>query len=142
MRSVILSAVLGLGVLGFVGATPSVAKAQRINPVLMQGYQLNGYGYLNAYSRPAWMYTTSPWMSQYSYYTPAAYRTNFTPYGMSQYWATRGMVGWSYNPWWGLTYNTTTPAVWGYSYSPYYGYFRSVAVPSMTYSVPAGYILP
>ena len=80
--------------------------------------------------------------SRYTYYTPAHYRSYTTPYNYGQVYQTRGAVGWMYNPWYGLSYTVTTPASYGYSISPYYGYRNTFAVPSMTYTVPAGYVIP
>ena len=69
------------------------------------------------------------------------YRTYFGPGYMGKAWMSRGSIGWTYNPIFGLNYTVTTPTYSGYSFSSFYG-FQPYLIPSMTYTVPAGYIIP
>ncbi len=141
MRKFVFSAVLVLGVLGLFAATPSSAKAFWPNGYV-NSVHVGPYGYTNVYGSQFYRWQAMGNTAWYNYYTSPMYRTTFSPYNVTQQWMSRGSVGWSYNPIFGMTYNVSTPAMAGYSYSPFYGYLQAYNVPSMSYSIPAGYVIP
>ena len=141
MKRTILTLALGLGAIGLLGMLPSQVKAAWPNGYV-NSFRVGPYAYLNAYGSTFYRYGNTNNASAYMYYTAPAYSTSRTPYSMSQQWMSRGALGWSYNPVFGLNYTVTTPAVMGYSYSPFYGYYQPYALPSQTYTVPAGYVIP
>lgn len=142
MRATILSAVLGLGALGVVGAMPTEAKAGW-PPYYTNSYRVGPYASFYAASAPRYNYYANPyWRSAgFNYYSPAFYTRNVTPFGYSMAFQSRGGFGFNFHPFFGLTYSVATPGYMGWSYTPYTGY-RSYSVPGVSYTVPAGYVLP
>jgi hypothetical protein len=111
MRSVILSLVLGVATLGFVGMTPSSAEAQwrrgyRYNPTYDNLQSIYNYHYS--------IQNYGPFGAPYGYTGNYGYNYN---YGYNP-----GYYNYSYGPG-GYSYYYQAPA-YGYYYSPrgYYGY--------------------
>jgi hypothetical protein len=96
MRSLFLSAILGLSALGIVSATPSTAEAQWWpRRAYVQTYYAPGYYYAPAY--------TSYYYSPDTYYVPSTTTTYYSP----------------------GTYYYSTPGVsYTRTYYPYGGYWR------------------
>jgi hypothetical protein len=141
MRKIILSLMLGAGILGIVGFTPSEANAYWIRTpygmvssygVWPSGtFYMSGYGMYNPYYQSG---TSYGWAYTY----PASYRLSASyNYLMSMY-TSRSMAAYLYNPLSGYSYRYVSPAISGYTINPYYGY-RTFTVPSTTYTIPLGY---
>ena len=140
MRKIVLSAVLGIGALAALVATPTQAKAFWPNGGI-SSIQVGPYGNTTVWGSTYYRWSATGTQARWMLSTAPAYRTTFTPYSFSRQWVGRGTVGWTYNPIFGLNYTVTTPAMAGYSFSSYYG-FTQYAIPSQTYTVPAGYVIP
>ena len=139
MRKIILSAVLGLAVL--LVLAPANAHAFWPNGSV-NSVRVGPYANTTIWGSQFYRWQTMGNWGWYNYSTAPMYRTYVSPFNMGQQWMSRGSVGWSYNPFFGMTYNVTTPAMSGYSFSPFYGYLQAYNVPSMSYSIPAGYVIP
>jgi hypothetical protein len=134
MRSLILTAVLGLGALGLVGALPTEAKAYP--PIsYMNTYQVGPYSQTLALTNPYYSYYVRPYGFGTTYASPAAMRAYSNPSGFGVTYSTRGVASTYYSPIYGLNYYLSTPSYMGYSYSPYTGYQR-IFVPGTTINVP------
>jgi hypothetical protein len=86
MKSMILSAVLGLGALGLVGATPAKAEASWLSEYLHARFDptYNAYPYYpgyygDPYSAPVYDYYYAPSYSYGAYWSPPAYYYNLYP---------------------------------------------------------------
>jgi hypothetical protein len=88
---------------------------------------------LNVTGAPAWRWYNNGWNFGQSAYSPGAYRTAVTPYGITQMWYGPSGTSVTYNPWLGYNVQSTSAAVVGYTFNPYVG-FRPFAVPSWTYA--------
>jgi hypothetical protein len=138
MRSLLLSAALGLGVLGFAAATPSQAKAYW--PLGMTyNYQVGPYavggGYVGA---PYYRFSTGPGRYNVMYGYPGYYRTYNNPMGFGAVYTSPGYTGTAFSPVMGAYNYYATPGYMGYSYNRFSGY-RQFVIPGLTYATPAGY---
>jgi hypothetical protein len=134
MRSLILTAVLGLGTLGLLGALPTEAKAYPPQ-FYMNTFQVGPYSQTLALNNPYYSYYVRPYGAGVTYASPASMRAYTNPTGFGVMYSTRGMATTYISPIYGLNYYLSTPSYMGYSYSPYTGY-RRYYVPGTSYNVP------
>jgi hypothetical protein len=133
MRTIILTAVFGLGCLGLLGALPTEAKA--FPPRMMTNtYSVGPYSSTTTTSNPYFSYYSRPYGAGISYGSPAVMRTYSNPSGFGASYMTPGMISYSYSAY-GMGYYLSTPGYAGYSYSPYTG-FNRYYVPGSVISVP------
>jgi hypothetical protein len=138
MRSFIVSVALGLGVLGFLGATPSEAKAYW-PPNMGNGYQIGPYANYNSYvGTPFYRYSAGPYSYNLTYGNPGYIRRYSTPMGFGATYMSPSYSGTAYSPFYGMYNYYATPGYMSYSFSPYSGY-RTIVAPGMNYVVPSGY---
>jgi len=132
MRKIILTTVLGLAALGLFA---SDAKANP--PFYMNTFRVGNYATTNSVGNPYYTYGMGTYGAYVNYGTPWAMRAYTNPSGFGAVYGTRGMATLSASPLYGVNYYLTTPAYMGYSFNRYTGY-RTMYIPSTTYSVPVG----
>jgi hypothetical protein len=139
MRSMILSAVLGLGAMGLVGATPSQAKAYWPPAGVPYVYQVGPYGVMGgSLGNPNFRMMSGAGRYNMMYSYPGYYRMYNNPNGFGAVYTSPGSVGQAFSPFYVAYSYYSTPGYAGYSFNRFTGY-RQFAVPGLTYATPSGY---
>src|SRR5438067_11418834 len=106
MRSFILTTVLGLGVLGLLGALPT--KANAVPPQLyLNTTRVGGYSQTTMASNPYLSYYSRPYGAGVVYGSPAVMRAYTNPMGFGAIYTSRGVAATYYTPY-GLGYYLST----------------------------------
>src|SRR5438445_1480370 len=113
MRSFILTAVLGLGTLGLLGALPTEAKAYPPQ-YYMNTFRAGAYSQTTMMSNPYYSYYARPYGAGVTYATPATIRSYTSPMGFGALYSTRGVAGTYISPLYGMNYYLSTPSYFGY----------------------------
>ena len=133
MRSIILTAVLGLASLGLLTALPTEAKAWP--PRYMNTFSVGPYSRTTMIGNPYFNSYVNPFYGAgITYGSPAMMSSYINPRGFGAMYTSPGLVSYNYSAY-GLGYYVATPGYAGYSFSPYTG-FRRFYLPGSTYSVP------